>query len=271
VTVGLVALHGGGEYAVGDEPAMDALVGAAQQAASARRGTGAAPRIALVPTAAARQRPELAGEHGIRAFEAAGQRAGVPLRVEIVPVLDAASAASRSLVARLSGADLVHLPGGDPGIIPAVLAGSAAWQAILAAHAHGAVVAGASAGAMALAERTWTPEGALAGLGLVPGVAVLPHFDHGRLERWRAAVEGDVTEGRPRLRWLGLDDRTLVIGVPGRGGWRVAGPGAACLFAPGASELVAIARHGETLGGARLGVATSGGATSGGEAASSAG
>jgi cyanophycinase-like exopeptidase len=248
MTAGLVALHGGGEYAAGDEPAMDALVGAAQQAALVRRGTGAVPRIAVVPTAAARQRPELAGEHGIRAFEAAGQRAGVPLRVEIVPVLDAASAASRSLAARLSGADLVHLPGGDPGIIPAVLAGSAALQAILATHAHGAVVAGASAGAMALAERTWTPEGAVAGLTLVPGIAVLPHFDPERLERWRAEIEDDLTRGRARVRWLGLDDRTLVIGVPGRGGWRVAGPGAARLFAPGATEPAAIARHGETLG-----------------------
>src|SRR5436309_1129255 len=58
------AYHPGGEFVAGDEPAMDALVAAAAEAAGDRRPA----RIAIVPTAAARQRPELAAAHGVRAF-----------------------------------------------------------------------------------------------------------------------------------------------------------------------------------------------------------
>lgn len=195
---------------------MDALVAAGVKAAA-----DGAVRIVIVPTAAARHRPELAVAQGERAFRAAAARAGVRVEVDAALVVDAASAADPAIVARLEGAHLVHLPGGDPDLPPSVLRGSPAWAAILQAHAAGACVAGASAGAMALGERLWTQRGPMDGLGLVPGVAVLPHFDATRLATWRRAVDPD-----GRLTWLGLDERTLVIGRPG-GPWRVAGAGRA--------------------------------------------
>ena len=63
---------------------------------------------------------------------------------------------------------------------------------------------------MALGERLWTSRGGVAGLGLLPGTAVIPHFAPGRVAEWRRAVE----DGTP-LRWIGLDEQTLVIGRPG--------------------------------------------------------
>jgi len=201
---------------------MDALVAAAVEAAAG----GGVVRIVLVPTAAARQRPAAAVAHGERAFRAAAARARVLVDVEAALVVDAASAADPANVGLLEGAHLVHLPGGDPDLIPSVLRGSPAWAAILRAHAAGACVAGASAGAMALGDRLWTPRGAAEGLGLVPATAVLPHFDARRLASWRRSVDPE-----SRLAWVGLDEQTLVIGRPGEP-WLVAGAGRARVFGP---------------------------------------
>ena len=84
---GLVALHGGGEYVAGDEPAMDALV-AAGAAARAAAGDVGPLRVVLVPTAAAAIGRTSPRRHGRRAFEAAGARAGLAVEVEVAGVLD---------------------------------------------------------------------------------------------------------------------------------------------------------------------------------------
>lgn len=251
-----MALHGGGEYVAGDEPAMDALVAAgrdvvgseaalrSEAAPGSEAGPGAAApplRVVLVPTAVARHRPDLAVGHGRRAFEAAAARAGIPVRVEAALVLDRAAAADPAICALLEAAHVIHLPGGDPDLLPAVLRDTPAWAAILRAFARGACVAGASAGAMALAERLWTRDGPAAGLGVVPGIAVLPHFDPARAGAWRRSVDPD-----GRLAWLGLDERTLVIGRPG-GPWTVAGAGRAHLIPPGAAAPTVSAGPGERL------------------------
>ena len=225
---------------------MDALLAAALEAAG-----GATPRVVIVPTAVARHRPGLAVAHGERAFRAAAARAGAEVRVSSADILGRADAETpgATVLAQLEGAHLVHLPGGDPDLIPAVLRGTAGWAAILRAHAAGACVAGASAGAMALAERLWTPHGPAEGLGLVPGIAVLPHFAPGRLNEWRATVDAAGNGGpgdAAALAWLGLDEQTLVIGRPG-GRWTVAGRGRAYLAPPGASAVTRSAGPGESL------------------------
>jgi len=233
---GLVALHGGGEYARGDERAMDALLAAATGASG-----GATAQIVVVPTAATRQRPELAASHGAAAFRDAARRAGADVEVLVAWVLDRLGADDDTVIATLEGAHLVHFPGGDPDLIPALLRGTRAWDAVLRAYAAGACIAGASAGAMALGDRLWTRDGGADGLGLVPRVAVLPHFAPGRLASWRRDVEAGQS-----LAWVGLDERTIVIGRPG-GTWRVAGAGRAHVFLPGADEPSASAGDGETL------------------------
>lgn len=220
------------------------------------------PRVVLVPTAVARHRPDLAVAHGKRAFHEAAGRAGVEVRVTAARLLERADADNpgRAVIEQLDNADLVHLPGGDPDLIPAVLRGTTAWAAILRAHDRGACVAGASAGAMALAERVWTRDGPVDGLGLVPGIAVLPHFAPERLGAWHAVMDGaDDRAGdggriigpTRALAWLGLDEQTLVIGRPG-GTWAVAGRGRAHLVpagmpVSGASTTARTAGRGERL------------------------
>jgi cyanophycinase-like exopeptidase len=197
--------------------------------------------VVLVPTAVARHRPDLAVAHGRTAFEAAAARLGIRVRVDAAPILDRAAADDLDNAALVEQADLVHFPGGDPDLVPAVLRDTLAWDAVLRALGRGACVAGASAGAMALAETLWTRDGPAVGLGLVQGIVVLPHFDLGRLTSWRAVVDPE-----QRLTWLGLEERTLVIGPPG-GAWTVHGAGRAYLIPPGAAEPTTSAADGEPL------------------------
>ncbi len=217
---------------------MDALVAAALDAAR-----GEMPRVVIVPTAVARHRPELAVDHGHRAFGAAAARSGRTIDVAAVPLLDRANAehAASDHIDRLASAHLIHLPGGDPDLIPAVLRGTPAWEAVLQAVAAGACLAGASAGAMALAERLWTASGPMDGLSLVTGHAVLPHFTPERLGTWRGVVDPD-----RRLHWIGIDEQTLVIGRPGST-WRVAGRGSVHIFGPRSDAPLVRARAGEAI------------------------
>jgi cyanophycinase-like exopeptidase len=216
---GLLGLHGGGEYIDGDEAAMDALVRAAAPAGAADRPV----RVVLLPTAAARQRPDMAADHGRSAFEASGRRLGVVLEMEVALVVDRETAASETEIAKLEAADLVHMPGGDPDLIPTVLRGSAAWAAMHAAWSRGALIAGASAGAMALCDHVWTPRGPIEGLGLLPDAVVVPHFSPSGMTAWRRSL---AQIARPSTTWIGLDERTAILGMPGEDEWHVVGQAA---------------------------------------------
>ncbi|HEX8938712.1 MAG TPA: Type 1 glutamine amidotransferase-like domain-containing protein [Candidatus Limnocylindrales bacterium] len=235
---GPIGLHGGGECLSGDEPFLASLLAAARPAVTERLGTclpgtSSDPgrlRVAIVPTAAARQDAGRAAATCGTAIERTAARAGVEAWISTVPIVDIASAASPTLAAVLAGADVVYLPGGDPDLIPTLFAGSAAWRAILAAHARGAVVAGASAGAMALGGWTWTPAGGQPGLGLVPGLVVAPHLDPRRPESVASRVAVAVPPDAALRGIVGLAERTGLIGERQPGGerrWRVHGEGLA--------------------------------------------
>jgi hypothetical protein len=238
---GPVALHGGGEFLPGDEPFLAALL------ESAAPGGGGRP-VALVPTAAARGRPELVAANGVAAFQRVAAERGLAVEAAAVGVVSRGTAADPGLAAWLATADVIHFPGGDPDLIPTVMPGTAAWAAITDAHVAGAVLAGASAGAMALGSWTWTPGGGMAGLMVVRGLAVVPHASAATwsttIERFRAwAPEG--------LGALGLAEQTGVIDRPIAPGspsivWGVVGPGEARWLPVPDGETV-VARSGETI------------------------
>jgi len=237
---GPVALHGGGEFLPGDERFLRAILELAPNAAGVVR-------VAVVPTAAARGRPDLAAANGVEAIRRLAVDAWIPVEVEAVRIVDPASAADPSLADTLAASTLIHLPGGDPDIIPTLYPGTAAWAAMERAHAAGAVLAGASAGAMALVAWSWTPAGGVPGLGIVPGLTVAPHADATSWARWVARFRGAVPAD---LGVLGLSERTGVI-VPGDGAgpWRVVGEGEARWLPADATDVAAtvITRDGDTL------------------------
>ncbi len=167
-TWGPLALVGGDELNPGNEPQDGVLV----------RAAGNGPAFVLA-TAAGRQHPEPAVANAVRWF------AGLGLRVEELPATRRSDAKDAANVARAREGRFFYLVGGDPGLVPKVLAGTPLWEAIVEAWVGGAALAGSSAGAMALGEWTLVRERMpgddrrryLPALGLVPRVAVLPHFE----------------------------------------------------------------------------------------------
>jgi cyanophycinase-like exopeptidase len=225
---GPIALHGGGEFLAGDEPFLAALLWRAVERAG-RPTSGRPIRIAVVPTAAARGRPDLAGSNGVEAFERVAAASSLELVAATVPIVNRATAADAGFAAELAAADVIHFPGGDPDLIPTIMPGTAAWAAINDAHDAGAVLVGASAGAMAFGPWTWTPGGGMAGLHVVRGLVVVPHA---QAATWSSTIERFAAWAPEGLGALGLSEQTGVIEEPLLRGsltidWRVVGPGEA--------------------------------------------
>ncbi|HEY8115652.1 MAG TPA: Type 1 glutamine amidotransferase-like domain-containing protein [Actinomycetota bacterium] len=218
-TWGPLALVGGDELNPGNEPQDEVLA----------RAAGGGPAFVLA-TAAARQRPEAAVANAVRWFASLG------LAIEELPATRRSDAKSSANVARAREGRFFYLVGGDPGLVPKVLADTPLWDAIVEAWRSGAALAGSSAGAMALGEWTLVRERMpgderrryLPALGLVPRVAVLPHFETFG-HRWveiakRAAPRSDVV-------LLGVGERTAALHV--EGAWRALGDGAVTVIAGG--------------------------------------
>lgn len=245
---GSVALHGGGEFRAGDEPFLAALLELAATRIEAE-GHMRPVRIAIVPTAAARGRPNRSAADGVAAFERVGAAYdGFDVDVSSVAVVDRASAADPGLAARLAQADVIHFPGGDPDLIPTIMRGSPAWAAVTNALAAGAVLAGASAGAMAFGSWTWTPGGGIGGLRVVHGIVVVPHV---KPATWETTIERFRAWAPPGLGAFGLAEQTGAIRqpvAPGSAtiGWRVVGPGEA-RWLPALGDETVVGRSGDVI------------------------
>jgi len=208
---GFLALVGGDEFKPGNEAHDRILV--------EHRGGGPA---YVVPTAAARQRPDLAVATAQQWFK------GLGLDVVELPVRKRSDATSATNVELAERGGLFYLTGGDPGLVVDVLRQSPVWRAIAAAWQQGAALAGSSAGAMALAE--WTlirrafPGHAVRrykpALGLVPRVAVAPHFETFG-HRWVDSVLAEPPTEDVLI--VGIDERSAAL-WDGRG-WTSFGPG----------------------------------------------
>ena len=206
----MLALVGGDEFNPGNEE-QDRLLATA---------AGPGPAF-VVPTAAARQKPEQSVAHAKAWFRQFG------VKLEELPVLKPADARSAALAERARVGGFFYLVGGDPGWVAEVLRGSAVWAAMFQAWRDGAALAGSSAGAMALCSHTlvrakWpnhVNRRPAEGLALVAKTAVLPHFDtfgHKWIESAQASAPG--------LCLLGVDERSAAVWDGSA--WLAAGPGA---------------------------------------------
>jgi len=210
---GPLALVGGDEFKPGNED-QDAFLA---EAAKSRRGPAF-----VVPTAAARGGPEQAVANATRWFARLG------LDLAELHVLTRSHANNEEVAAQAAAGSFFYLVGGDPGHTSSTLRETAVWRAIVAAWEGGAALAGSSAGAMAMGEwtlirdrfkgdsrRLYRPA-----LGLLPRVAVLPHFETFG-HRWApSALERAPTEDTILL---GIDERSAAT-WDGQA-WRARGPG----------------------------------------------
>jgi cyanophycinase len=179
--------------------------------------------VTIVPTAAVPDRNHLrAGENGRRWFSSLGGR-----QVEVLSLIDTLSAADLELGETLHASDLIYFLGGFPGYLAQTLDGSAAWDAINDAYAHGAVVAGSSAGAMVLCEKLYDPylRQVIQGLGLVPGCCLVPHHDTFGY-KWVVDLQKDL----PGLTIIGIDEQTGMIDDGPQRRWNVYGRGTVTIY-----------------------------------------
>lgn len=182
----------------------------------------ARPRVVILPTASA---PD--GEDVFLRWAAMGAEHFAGLGAEVEPVLirsieEGSDAAGLQAIGE---ADLVYLSGGKPAHLRSVLTSSPLGEALRRANERGAIIAGCSAGAMVLtAHQPEFRRGPLpwplhwgAGLGLVPNVAVLPHYD-----AWPEPVTALMALQAPRgVTVLGIDEDTALVGRDGV--WQVHG------------------------------------------------
>jgi cyanophycinase len=188
-------------------------------------------RVAIVPTAAGLEdTPKAWVAMGTAHFAALGAEATG------VMVLNRADAEDPRHASALANVDWIYFSGGKPDHVVETLTGTPFWSAVLARHRAGAVLAGASAGAMMLGSRTLHfPKGLdetgvprrvaiRDALGLLPGIIVAPHFDAVPAELWRGSR--DIWPDGHRM--LGIDEDTAI--VERADGWRVLGKGRALVF-----------------------------------------
>lgn len=236
---GPIALVGSGEFL----PAMAEV----DRALLTRLPTrGRPPRVAIIPTASAEDAPgtfERWGELGTAHFALLGAD------VVVADVRSPADARDPTRVGPLSDCDLYYFSGGMPDLLIDVFDGSPAWRAIAEAHARGAVVAGCSAGAMAIGPYTARVREVMAGqppswspaLGLLRRVCTFPHFDRRRefidddtFSAWLSAAPDGVVV-------VGVDEGVTLVG--GEEEWSVrgrAGGGVSVFDADGSPTVYAV-------------------------------
>ncbi len=122
------------------------------------------------------------------------------------------------IAAMLRDATGVYLTGGNQSRLTQVVAGTRLGDALFLAHDRGAVIAGTSAGASAMASHMVafgnagpTPKNRMvqlsAGLGILPGLVIDQHFgERGRIGRLLALVAQS-----PSLLGLGIDEDTCAV------------------------------------------------------------
>lgn len=135
------------------------------------------PRVLILPTASAPDGggvPQHWGAMGVKHFEKLGAEA------EALMLLTRKDAAAQETADKIAQFNFIYLSGGKPQYVLETFRDTVSWQAIKTVFEQGGVVAGCSAGAMAMAGRTLSfPQlnHTVEGLGLAPGFAVMPHFD----------------------------------------------------------------------------------------------
>ena len=187
--------------------------------------------LAVLPTAAFHENPQLAAANGLAHFERLGAK---PYAVMIV---DGATANDQNLVNQLRKADFVYLTGGSPTHLLDSLRGSRAWDCLVEMWQGGVVIAGSSAGAMVLCETMLYRGQLFDGLRLIRRVAVVPHFENsspGSIERLQSDIPAN-------LILFGIDSATGCIRIGSQ--WQVMGVGKVtiitksnCLSVPAGEE-----------------------------------
>lgn len=208
---GPLALIGGGEW-LGDDAIDRRLVELGGR------------HVLVLPTAAAYEDPDAAVATATRRYRE------LDATVRGCMVLSRTDAESADLADEIREAKFIYLSGGSPLHLRVTLKDSLVFDALRFAWHNGALVAGSSAGAMALTDPMIDPRGGAftVGLGLVSDVAVMPHF----LGERSVQLERTLSLADSSCAVVALGEHTGVI-LLSSGSWEVAGSGPAEVFLAG--------------------------------------
>ena len=196
---GPVALLGSGEFLPGMERLDRALI------------EGRPPRVVHLPTAAGQESGRRLRYWRDLARTHFTERMGI--EVETIGVLDNNSANDPANVAKLDGAGLIYLSGGNPGYLAVALRDSAVLHRIRQLMDEGVAIAGCSAGASALtavAPDVRSGQGDDVGLRLIAHLAVIPHYDAARRRR-KTRIDLFLRSVPEGITVVGVDEDTAIV------------------------------------------------------------
>ncbi len=130
------------------------------------------------------QIPTGAGQEGTDRIEfwkerGAAQAKRIGAECKFLPILKRDDAFNPQYIEAVTNAGLIYFSGGDPGYITEVFEGTPLWEKVKSEFFSGSSLAGCSAGAMAFGSKIVgiRKSHAQSGLGLIPEVEVIPHYD----------------------------------------------------------------------------------------------
>ena len=173
-----------------------------------------------IPTAAGKE-----GEDRLDFWRQRGADQGTRIGCDVkyLPVLSREDAFNEQWIEEIKTAGLIYFSGGDPVHLAEVFAGTPMWEAIVQSWREGASLAGCSAGAMAFGgkiigiRRSHVSEG----LGLLPEIEVIPHYD--KFLGWLPdRVTAAIVRKDADTALLGIDEDTAVVLTDK---WRIYGTG----------------------------------------------
>ncbi len=208
---GAVALVGSGEYLIQMQEIETDLL---------HRGIsrGKSNTYIQIPTGAGQEsadRIEFWKERGAAQAERMGATC------HFLPILKREDAFNPQYIEEVTNAGLIYFSGGDPGYITEVFEGTPLWEKIKQEFNSGSSLAGCSAGAMAFGSKIvgLRITHAQSGLGLIPEIEVIPHYDKflGWVPDRIASIALRSDEG---TYLLGIDEDTALVLTDK---WRVQG------------------------------------------------
>ena len=210
---GAIALVGSGEYSVPMQELEKQLL---HRAISA----GKKNHFVQIPTASSHE-----GDASRAKWKRLGQEQSDRIGSECIylPVHEREDAFNPEFVEQVKGAGLIYFSGGDPHRVAEVFNGSPLWNEIVAQWETGTSLAGCSAGAMAfggtimgIRKSHHSP-----GLGLLPGIEVIPHYD--KMLGWLPdRVSSFMARSVTNATLLGIDENTALVHTDA---WRKFGRG----------------------------------------------
>ena len=129
------------------------------------------PNVTIIPTAAANQNPYLAGKNGCDYFKKLGANP------KSVGILTRKDANNLELTSQIQSSDIIYLTGGDPNHLVNVIKQSVFLQTLLDKMKDSTIVAGSSAGAMAMGPVMHCGKFTEA-LGIENSIISIPHHEN---------------------------------------------------------------------------------------------